>query len=71
MGAVTGRKVLEGMATEVFLQGLDQTGGSLWEAKLSQGKAGLVPREPLQSHPTLNVVIPTCCFMVPWPGLRG
>lgn len=63
-------KVLEGMATEVFLQGLDWTRGSLREDEPSQGKAGMVPREPLQSHPTPNVAIPSCCYVVPRPGWR-
>lgn len=62
-------KVVEGMATELFLQGLDRTGGSLQEDELSQGKAEMGPREPLQSHPTPNVVVPSCC-MAPRPSWR-
>lgn len=71
MEAVARMKVLEGMAAEVFLQGLDWTRGSLREDAPSQGKAGMVPREPLQSHPTPNIAIPSCCFMVPRPGWRS
>lgn len=49
-GAVSGRKVLEGTATKVFLQGLDQTGGEPvgGQTEPGQGWAGSqrAPTEP-------------------------